>query len=302
MERGVNATRTETLTLLAQTMESLRPAGAEPAWVEIIGPVEAPEGIRWHLDPVTMVGFVAPPDCHAICTVGYGWVRALADASGAVENPPALLQGAERRRGRVVFLMTRTGDMAGYLRDGPTVLIDEPPTVGRIPDCIRRSFGLPTPPPDESTSGLLASIWLSNVLGAAGRTGRPLPWATVALRHPVIECATAAGIDIPPSQFRRILEVGAEAWTWSHLVEQAKSGGGIVDLLPAGAGGWMDEGILSRWLLDAVTRVDRLVDRVIPVVEPAAAKKLRATLSQLGLRAGSASATTSRARRTTSQR
>jgi hypothetical protein len=221
--------------------------------------------------------------------------------------------------------MTRAGDVAGYLRDGPTILIDEPPTVGRIPDCIRRSFGLPTPPPeDDSTSRLLASIWLSNIVGAA-RTravpaGRPLPWATIALLHPVIECATAAGIDIPSSQFRRILEVGAEAWTWSHLVEQAKAGGGIVELLPPGAGHWMDEGILSRWLLDAVTGVDRLFERVTPLLEPAAVRKLRTTLNQLGVRgprpglryaegapqapsgAGWAAPTTSSARRTTSDR
>jgi hypothetical protein len=110
-----------------------------------------------------------------------------------------------------------------------------------------------------------------------------LPWSAVILLHPVIQCAAAGGIDVPPSQIRRIMEVGAETWTWSHFVEQAAAGGEILDVLPAGAGGWMDEGILSRWLLDTFVRVDRLVDRVVPFIEPAAAKKLRTTLDQLGV-------------------
>lgn len=270
----------ESLTRLAQSMESLRPMGAQPAWAEIIGPLEEPERVEWHPDLETMVGFFAPPTCQAIATVGYGWARGLA---GGPPGARDILAPGERRRVRVVCLMTRTGEIAGYLRDGTTVLVREPPTVGRVIDCIRRCFGLPTPPPEQPTDVLLAAMWLSNVLGTAQRSQKPLNWPAVAHLHPVIEVGAASGLVVPAAQFRRMMAVGGEVWNWSFLADQAASPGWLADLLPPGAGGWMDEGILSRWLLDSVKKVDRLLDQVRPLIEPAAAKKLQSTLKQLGV-------------------
>lgn len=79
------------LTVLAQSMESLRPDGAPPAWAEIIGPLTRPEQARWHGDLDTLMGFVAPADCAAIVTVGYGW------AHDAVALPPSRRDGPRRR-------------------------------------------------------------------------------------------------------------------------------------------------------------------------------------------------------------
>jgi hypothetical protein len=275
------STLSETLTRLAQSMESLRTAGSDPAWAEIVGPFEHPEGVHWHRDLETMVGFVAPPGCNAIATVGYGWARGIED--GGPPPPVEILAPGERRRVRIVCLMTRTGDMAGYLRDGPTVLLNEPPTVGRVVDCMRRCFLLPTPAPEEPTDLLLADLWLSNVLGAAQRAPQPLTWQAVGRLHPVIQVVTEHGIEVGPLKLPSIIRIGADSWPWSYLVAQAAEPGWLNQFLPAGAGGWMDEGILSRWLLDSVTRADRLLDQVVPLVQPTAAKRLRATLKQLGV-------------------
>lgn len=356
----MNGTLSDRLTQLALSMESLQPAGAQPAWAEIIGPLERPERVQWHPDLETLVGFTAPPDCHALASVGYGWARSLegevggrsahtemgaggeggigprdepdvgasgyegSDGSdlggptgrqgsnqgepydngdlsgftgrdgcggGGLGRSGPLLAPGERRRCRVVCLMTRSGDMAGYLRAGSTILIDEPPTVGRIPDCIRRCFGLPTPPPDEPTDGYLARMWLSNVLGESAlgegaQAGGRLSWTAVVRLHPAMQVVTQAGLTVPPAQLVRILRAASDVWSWSYLVQQAAAPGWLADLLPTGAAGWMDEGILSRWLLASVSGMDHLLDQVTPLMAPSSAKRLRTTLGQLGVLEG----------------
>jgi hypothetical protein len=283
----VNGTLTDTLTRLAQSIESLLPAGAQPAWVEILGPLKNPEGVRWHPDIETMIGFVAPSDCNALAAVGYGWARSLGPTSGyrAQENPEGspLLAPGERRRCRVVCLCSRQGDLAGYVRAGGGILIDEPPTVGRIPDFMRRCFRLPTAAPEESTDGFLASAWLTTVVVTAELSPTPLPWPVVARMHPALQVAEEAGLTIAPGQVLSALRTASEVWSWSYLARQAASPGWLADLLPSGGVEWMDEGILSRWLLSCVASVDQLLPRVTPLIATAAAKRLRTTLWQLGI-------------------
>jgi hypothetical protein len=274
----MTTTLTANLTRLAQSMESLQPTGAQPAWAEIIGPVDDPVEVHWHPDLETMVGFVAPTNCHAIAAVGYGWTRPLEDVSpGGV----AVFAQGERKRCRVVCLVTRTGDLAGYLRSGSAVLIDEPPTVGRVPDLMRRCFGLPTPGPEETTDGVWARLWLGNVLDAGERAAAPLTWPAVAQLHPAVQAAAEGGLIIKPDELVRALRISGEIWSWSSLTEQAAETGWLCEILPPGAGGWMDEGILSRWLLAAMTGIEDLLTHVAPLISPAAARRLRRTLNRL---------------------
>ena len=290
----------EALTRLAQSVESLRPSHDGPGWAEIIGPLHQPEGVRWHPDPHSMMGFVAPPECHALASVGFGWGRNMTDdevhllggpggtggtgSSGgqAVEEPRPLLAPGERRRVRVVCLVTRTGDMAGYLRAGSTVLIDTPPTAGRIPDSLRRCCRLPTEPPPELTDGFLARLWLSNVRGAGQRAIQPLDWPEVVGLHPAMQALATGGLAYPDcGPLVPALRTAASIWTWTYLVDQAALPGWLAGFLPPGAGGWMDEGILSRWLLSSVSGLDELLTQVAPLVAPGVAKRLRRTLREL---------------------
>jgi hypothetical protein len=259
--------------VIAQSVESLQPEGAPPAWAEIIGPTATPTQTRWHQDLESLIGFVAPPDCDAIVTVGYGWAH-----NTSTDNAAALLGPGERRRCRVVLLMTRTEEFAGYLRTGTEILIDEPATAGRIPDLMRRTFGLPTPPPEESTTGLLARLWLYDAINAAA----PLSWAELAAHHPAMQVAAQADIPVTPEHLERLLRVAAEAWSWSQLVRQAAQPGWLCQLLPPGAGGWMDEGILSRWVLATLAPLDTLVDRITPCLTPAARQRLQTVLACSG--------------------
>ncbi|MDQ6945879.1 MAG: hypothetical protein M3256_06295 [Actinomycetota bacterium] len=47
-----------------------------------------------------------------------------------------------------MFRITRSGDIAGYLRAGRTFSSTMRQTIGRIPDLVWRCLGLPTPPPE----------------------------------------------------------------------------------------------------------------------------------------------------------
>lgn len=277
----MNATLSaDELTRLARGLESLRPAGAPPAWAEVLGSLGDSREVRWHPDLTTLVGFVAPPLCQALASVGYGTARYLGDDT---PPEPAIVGPGEGRRVRAVCLMTRCGALAGYLRDGPVVLIDEPPSVGRVLDCMRRAFGLPTPPPEEPTDVLLARFWLIAVADQGRAAGRRLTWREVALLHPVVGVATAAGLLVPPSQFERILRLGAEVWDWNYLLSEASEPGWIADVLPKGAAGWVDEGMLSRFMSDAIPSADVLLATALAVVEPAAGKRIRSVLARLGL-------------------
>ncbi|MDQ1427219.1 MAG: hypothetical protein QOK39_695 [Acidimicrobiaceae bacterium] len=275
----MTTTRSDTLTVLAQSIESIAPTDAPAAWAEIVGCLDEPEQVRWHPSVDALAGFVAPPDCHAIVTVGYGWAHSLAEGT-----PPgrALLGPDGRRRCRVVCLVSRSGEVAGYLRDGPNILIDEAPTVGRVIDYIRRAFLLPTSPPEESTSRFLAYMWLSSVRALAEQADRPLPWSRVIGEHPAIKVAEEAGLTVPYAELVRILRMVADTWSWTYLAEQAAAPGWLADLLPPGTSGWMDEGVLSRTLL-AFSGITNLVEQVTARIEPAAAKKLHRILRQLDL-------------------
>lgn len=281
MGRGVNTTSppTNSLDLVAQSVESLHPADAPSSWTEIVGPPRSPEAVRWHPDLTSLIGYVAPPDCQAIVTVGGGTARALEEGPAAA---PGLLRPGEQRRCRAVFLLTRDGEAAGYLRMGPAVVIDQPATAGRIPDVVRRALGLPTPPPDEPTDRLLAQMWLRDV-AIAGRARRPLSWAAVVHHHPALRAVAEAGLDVPPDQMTTVLRVASEVWTWTRLLEQAAEPGWLAELLPPGAGQWMDEGILARWLLGSTSDVARLLDEVGPLVTTEARRRLEATLRQIGV-------------------
>ena len=47
----------------------------------------------------------------------------------------------------------------------------------------------------------------------------------------------------------------------------------------------MDEGILSRWLLDSLPPLESLIDRVTPTVTAHTAMRLRVVLGELGVTA-----------------
>ena len=263
--------------MVAQGAESLHFEGAPPAWAEILGAAHQPDGLRWHPDLETLLGYVAPPECSAIVTVGEGWAFPL-DGPGE----PSILAPGERRRCKTVFLLTRTGEAIGYVRAGSQVLVNEPPTAGRIPDFARRALGLPAPPPEENTDRFVARMWLCDVVAAGRRATAPLDWPAVVALHPVIKAMTLVGLEPPPpGQELHFMRIGSEAWTWTRLVEQAGEAGWLADLLPPGAAGWMDEGVLSRWLLTMTPEVSRLLDDARPVITKAAARKLGLLLRKL---------------------
>ena len=258
------------LTSVAQSVESLRPEGAPPAWAELIGPEANPTQVRWHEGLDTLMGFAAPGDCHAIAAVGYGWARHL----GTVTADRDIVAAEERRRCRVVYLLARTGDTAAYLRAGHEILIDEAPTVGRIPDLARRA---PGPTHSAARGHHRRNARPSGAQQHRRRRGRRKPQ-----RRPTHLGRRRPAPPRPPSRRpswhrrRRRRDRRRDPPCGRQLDLEppgAASGKGCVvgRPPPAGAGGWMDEGILSRWLLDALPTTDSLPQRIAPIVTPSAA-------------------------------
>lgn len=272
----MTCTPTESLTVVAQSVESLHPEGAPPAWAEIVGDPHEPEELRWHFDLETLMGYRAPSECQAIAVVGGGWAHPLEGADDSILGPGG------RRRCTTVFLLTRTSEAAGFLRVGTKVVVNEPGSVGRIPDLVRRALGLATPPPDENTDRLLARLWLSEVIAVGRQSPQPLTWSAVVGHHPVVRAMVDVGLGAPPpTNLIGCLRIGSEVWSWSRLVEQSEEPGWLADLLPPGAGGWMDEGLLSRWLLSVTPEVAGLLEDATPFMAPAAARKLGIVLRKL---------------------
>ena len=266
-------TESDELNVLARSVESLRPAASPPAWAEIGGTLRDPTTIRWHDGVETLIGFRAPPECAAIAVVANGWGHGVHDPCSDRAGP---IVPGERRRIRVVCLVTRAGERAGYLRIGSHIAVHEAPAQGRVLDSMLRSFGLPTAPP-ESTARVQAVVWLANLEAHVLLANGPLTWEAAANLHPGVIGLEALGETVPLDLLPDVLRASSTAWTWSDVAET------LGDIPPPEIREWMDEGMLSRWLTDALPDVDALLARVSARLPPAVVSEVRATLDQLNL-------------------
>jgi hypothetical protein len=282
METGVDnaAHPDDTLDRLALGLESLRPVSSPPAWAEITGPLDDPASVRWRDGFDDIFGFVAPPGCDAVAVVANGWGRGLESGQpGSI----GVLEPGERRRIRVVCVVTRSGEVAGHLRSGSQLLLDQPPGAGRMLDCLLRCFQLPTAAPAVSTDWLLAAMWLSNVTRSAAARPGCLTWQQVAALHPALQVLDMAGEATPLDQLLVVLRAAAKGWNWTYLRHQAATDSTLAAALPPGTAQWMDEGMFSRWLADTWRAPGELLPELVGLLAPAVAGRLRRTLEELGV-------------------
>lgn len=175
--------------------------------------------------PVPPMGLV---DALIGSTTPAGWeVGVVTEGMASELSPQGVVRGTERVGVRAVVLCHRGGQVASVLRrEGGAPIHDVADAgggpVGRVVDALRRSLGLPTPPPAGSVGLLVAQVWLHRVLGLALH-GSPVDEDVVDSVRP-----------IPPR-------------TWSDLREQCAAGAwGELGCRPSDAA-WMDDGMFSRW-------------------------------------------------------
>src|SRR5215469_10777031 len=82
----------------------------------------------------------------------------------------------------------------------------------------------------------------------------------------------------------------ADAWSWEYFLRETAQPGWLNELVDPELASWMDEGILSRWLLDGFPTIEALLAEVSPLLEAYAGAELRATLHAIGVLDGRAAA------------
>jgi hypothetical protein len=150
-------------------------------------------------------------------------------------------------------------------------------------DILRRCFGLPTDPPAAPSGQLLAAQWLEAIRALARRRARPLSWDQVASQHPAMRLAHQGGLPVGGDDLVTVARLAATVWCWSELRRQAATPGPLADALPAGLGGWMDEGMLSRWLLAPYPPLGDHLAEIAALVTPETGWRIERALEALEL-------------------
>ena len=243
-----------------------------PLWVRVFGPPEGGEDdytIEVGGGPDGLLGWTATSDCQAVGLVAAGTVSVLGGGPGEDVADPA------DRRIRLVCILTRPGEMVWKVGlPSPVDGLAHPPEEGRMVDCLRRCFGLPTPPPPDSPARLQVAAWLVAVLDASERARRPMSWSDVAKLHPVAQvlgdhldrrCAT---------DLTDLVRLAGSAWTWEDYRSYAATEGALDELIRPEVAAWMDDGMFARWVLAELPHPDVLLAAVRPCLAPSAARRL----------------------------
>ncbi len=221
-------------------------------------------------DPaVALLGFMAPADWTALGVSAVGQARHL-DAADA------------RSEARFVHLVGRSGTWASAARlasELPVVVESgRSPPGGRIDDVCRRAFGLPTPPPSESTDALFATVWLDLIAATAASEPprrRPRRWLDVAAMHPAVRVLSAGRGGqraATPDALEALAAELARTTTWSGLRRAWAQGTHTIGAIDPALASWMDDGMLSRWVFEEFADVTDLLDVVHSLLPPRIAR------------------------------
>jgi hypothetical protein len=242
-----------------------------PTWVQVLDPPDGGGDLQLVFSDrhPGFMGWVAPPDCQAAGLVATG--RAWA-AEPEVDPSPGM-PGRPASGVRLACVLARDGTVGWRMVLPDGAVMDEAPCQGKLVDCLRRCFGLPTPPPPTG-AGLLQSVfWVLTVLDAAGRSSRPLTWRQVACLHPLARACAHPGTPAQPApQVPALAGVARATLTWEML--RLHAGLWATDLVSPEIAAWMDDGMFARWVLSQLPDPEQLIRRVRPFLTPSAARRL----------------------------
>lgn len=194
-----------------------------------------------------LLGHVTPDRWEAVGVVTSGATRELAPDGASI--------GPRGDAAQVAVMCHRDGAVASVLRrEGAAPVHDltppgRPGPVGRVVDALRRSLGMPTPPPDVAVDVVVVQVWLHRVLTLALR-GDPLDRGVVdSLRPPA-----------PAS--------------WATLREQCADGGWSELACAPPVAAWMDDGMFARWCLAGFPEPVEVLLELWELVPPDAAEHL----------------------------
>ncbi len=260
-----------------------------PTWVRILDAPGSKGAFDLDLDdgPEGLLGWEASDDCLGVGVVATGRITmdegrgedaggggrgdGAGPGIGAAGLPSGTTPGV-----RLACLVSRDGDVGWRMVVPGGVSLDVPPTEGRLLDCLRRCFGLPTPPPPAGAARVQLVVWLLTVHDTIRRTGRQLSWREVAELHPVAALRAEPGLlhRADPAVIPELIRIAGRAWSWEVLRQGAAQGAWGDDIVTPELAAWMDEGMFARWILNELPAPEELVDRVRPHVSPSTARRL----------------------------
>lgn len=246
-----------------------------PVWVQLLDVPGGEVEMAVSSDAGGLLGRLAPPACFAVGVVATGRVRSL---DPAMELPARYLPG---RAGdvRLACLVERSGTVGWHMRLPDGSQCDRSPEEGRMLDVLRRCLELPTPAPGQPAGRLHTIAWIGALTDASSARRRRLTWAEAVAAHPQLAGEQPCSADAPAEE--RIL-VAAAGENWESLRLAVASGLGGPEMPPPPLAAWMDEGMFSRWVLDALPPLESLIDTSRALLVPAAARRLAHVARRVG--------------------
>lgn len=226
-----------------------------------------------------LLGFSAPLGWTAIGVSAEGWAR---HYEGEPTGYSAMsVRGASRQRVRILHLLDRDGTAAGRLcwQDGR--VHDEAPGDGLVVDCLRRTLGLPTPPPTISSDRLFATLWLEAIVSSGRRGSRSMTWHHAASLHPAMQLLAQDEHGPEADDLVTTALALGRVCHWARVREQAIRGWNVG--ADASLAEWMDAGMLSRWLIEQHPPLDELTARARRRCTPATMRRVLQVLVELGV-------------------
>jgi hypothetical protein len=244
-----------------------------PTWVGVrddpLG--ERDFGLWFEEDSRGFLGWEAPPECIAVGVVATG--KAHVDDTpleAALPFSPGVIPGI-----RMCCLVTRRGEVAWRmtLPDGRSFC--DAPQEGRLLDCLRRCFALPTPPPPAGPGHLLSVFWLGAIIDEDRRAGRRLTWREISRLHPIAKIMSrGAAMCDDPQDVSDLIRAASSTWSWETLRKRAVTDSWAGELVSPELAAWMDDGMFARWVLGGLPAPDELVARLRPRLAPSTARRL----------------------------
>ncbi|HEU5150696.1 MAG TPA: hypothetical protein VFU19_09375 [Iamia sp.] len=235
-----------------------------PTSVEI-GLCALPEGVH---PGDALLGHVVPPSWAASGVVAPAWARPLEQAAAAGTGT----------RTTVVALVGRDGLVASHAIGVDGVEAGAAPPVGRIPDLLHRTLGLPTPAPEVSAAEWWRACWLDALVAAAavdpGRTPEVDRPVTSTLPPALVQALVEEPVLCTEAGWPRLRALAA-APTAPDAPGPAAVRAALAPHVSPELAAWFDDGSFARWLLDALPSVDELLELAGALVMPTTHRLLR---------------------------
>jgi hypothetical protein len=241
------------------TLVRVRPG---PAGVDL-GLCSLPAGVH---PADALIGHVVPPAWAASGVVAPARARSLDEP----DDPGAATT--------VVMLVGRDGHVTSHAVGVDALEAGGEPPVGRIPDLLRRTLGLPTAPPLTPAAEWWRVCWLDALVAAAaadpGRRPDPKRPLTSTLPIDLVQALVDEPSLCAVEGWARIRRLAAEPEAPSAPGPAAVRRAVVPHVEPSVAA-WMDDGCFSRWLLGEVPTLDELLDLAAALLPPEVIDELR---------------------------